>query len=436
MSEVSAKRSDVAMSHETVLAAGGARGRRTFSLLSFLPNRLLSLALLFLLAASGLVLIGYAVAWIMPGLVDSAEQRALHRAPLHSDHTALKTHVVRAFLTPKTLIYRDRNGSVYRALVDENELDRFVNDTLAYLEAERAKTLAELHENVDVLLSNAFSDRQDSIARYADWYFGWGQSYYLLKEASVGALKGLGPNNVQGFAEGARNEVAGYLIRNYQDRVLKPELRELVIEAGVARIFAKAHQHYLQTLTSLDDRLQEFLSKYTRHLEVVDPLKEPDLSIDWDAQKWKVSRYSVENEALQAVIRGAGGIVISGLIARAVGPTVERALAQGFMAIAGRAIASMQPEIYGAAAGSFAEPGVGTAIGWAVGAGGGILFDYAVNRAREHLGREEFEQASKDALDATIGELSRALQRDLSQAVDVWFDDTRAIVAEQKFRKK
>jgi hypothetical protein len=343
---------------------------------------------------------------------------------------------VRAFPTPKTLIYRDRNGSVYRALVDETELDRFVNDTLAYLETERAKTLAELHANVDVLLSNAFSDRQDSIVRYADWYFGWGQSYYLLKEASVGALKGLGPNNVQGFAEGARNEVAAYLIRNYQDRVLKPELREPVIEAGIAQIFAKAHQHYLQTLTSLDDRLQTFLSKYTRHLEVVDPLQKPDLSIDWDAQKWKAPRYSAENEALQAVVRGTGGTVISGLIARAVGPAVERALARSFMAIAGRAVASMQPEVYGAVAGSFAEPGVGTAIGWAVGAGGGILFDYAVNRAREHLDRAEFEQASKDALEATIAELSRALQRDLSQAVDVWFDDTRAIVAEQKLRKK
>ena len=436
MGDLLAKQSDVAMSHETVPAAGGAQGRRKLSLLTLLPSRLLSLSLLFLLGAGGLVLIGYAAAWIIPGLVDSADQRALHRAPLHSDHTALKTRVVRAFPTPKTLIYRDRNGGVYRALVDETELDRFVNDTLAYLETERAKTLAELHANVDVLLSNAFSDRQDSIARYADWYFGWGQSYYLLKEASVGALKGLGPNNVQGFAEGARNEVAAYLIRNYQDRVLKPELREPVIEAGVAQSFAKAHQHYLQTLTSLDDRLQTFLGKYTRHLEVVDPLQKPDLSIDWDAQKWKAPRYSAENEALQAVVRGTGGTVISGLIARAVGPAVERALAQSFMAIAGRTVSSMQPEVYGAVAGSFAEPGVGTAIGWAVGAGGGILFDYAVNRAREHLGRAEFEQASKDAFEATIGELSRALQRDLSQAVDVWFDDTRAIVAEQKLRKK
>src|ERR1700722_10257606 len=108
--------------------------------------------------------------------------------------------------------------------------------------------------SVGALLSSSFSDGQNCIARYADWYFGWAQSYYLLKEASVGALKGFGPNNVQGISEGARNEVAAYLIRNYQDRVLNLELRAPIIEAGVAQIFAKAHQHYLLTLTSLDDR--------------------------------------------------------------------------------------------------------------------------------------------------------------------------------------
>jgi hypothetical protein len=54
----------------------------------------------------------------------------------------------------------------------------------------------------------------------------------------------------------------------------------------------------------------------------------------------------------------------------------------------------------------------------------------------ERLGRGELEQASSEALKATIGELSRAFRRDLSQAVDVWFDDTRAIVAEQKLGKK
>ena len=52
------------------------------------------------------------------------------------------------------------------------------------------------------------------------------------------------------------------------------------------------------------------------------------------------------------------------------------------------------------------------------------------NRQREHLDRAELEQASTEALKVTIGELSLSLERDLSQAIDVWFDDTRAIVVE------
>jgi hypothetical protein len=300
---------------------------------------------------------------------------------------------------------------------------------LAYLETERAKIKVDTQARIDALLANAFSDSQNCIPRYADWYCEWGRSYFLLKEGTVGGLKGFGVNNVQGFSEGARNEVGAYLIRNYERIVLKPELRDPVIEAGVSQILAEAHQRYLQTLTSIDDRVQRFLSQYTQHLDVVDPLRKADLSIDWDAQKWKAPRYSTDDEAFRAVFRGTGDIVLSGLIAKTVAPAIDRALAQSFLAIAGRAAARMQSGLYGAVAGSVVEPGAGTFAGWLVGASGGLLFDYVINHVTERLGRGELEQASNEGLKATIGELSRALQRDLSQAIDIWFDDTRAVVA-------
>lgn len=289
---------------------------------------------------------------------------------------------------------------------------------------------------MDALLATAFSDRQDCIAHYADWYFEWDRSYYLLKEGVVGGLNGFSPNNVQGFLEGARNEVEAYLIRNYERLVLKPELRDRIIETGVSQIFAEAHRRYLQTLTTIDDRVQRFLSEHTQHLDFVDPLQKADLLIDWDAQKWKAPRYSADDEAFRAVFRGTGDILVAGLIAKTAGPAIDRALAKSFVAIAGRAVASMQPELYGAVAGSVADPGVGTLGGWVLGAGAGLLFDYVSNRVSERLGRADLEQASNEALNATIAELSRALQRDLLQAVDVWFDDTRAIIVEQRLGRK
>jgi hypothetical protein len=399
-------------------------------------GRPLSLAVLCTFGTAGLVAIVFAAVWVVPGLLDSAEQRSLHRAPIHADHTALKTHVVRSFPAPKTLVYRDRDGRVHRALVDQPDLDRFGNETFEYLETERAKIKAETHAKIGALLAMAFSDSQDCISRYADWYYEWGRSYFLLKEGAVGGLNGLGVNNVQGFVEGARNQVEAYLIRNYERIVLKPELRNPVIDAGVSQILAEAHQRYLQTLTTIDDRVQHFLSEYTQHLDVVDPLRKVDLSIDWDAQKWKAPRYSTDDEAFRAVFQGGKDILVSGLIARTAGPAIERALVQGFLGISGRAVAGLQPELYGVVAGSVVEPGAGTFAGWFVGAGAGLLFDYVSNRVSERLGRGELEQASNEALKATIGELSRAFQRDLSQAVDVWFDDTRAIVSEQKLGRK
>jgi len=182
--------------------------------------------------------------------------------------------------------------------------------------------------------------------------------------------------------------------------------------------------------------VQRFLGEYTQHLEVIDPLKQADLTIDWDAQKWKAPRYLTDDEASRAIIQGTGDLVVTGLIAKSVGPAINRALARSFLGIASRAVASMQPEIYGTVAGSVVDPGLGTFAGWILGASGGLLLDYVSNRASERLGHADLEQASNEALKTTIGELSRALQRDLSQSVDVWFDDTRAIVAEQKLGRK
>src|SRR5258706_16313819 len=81
---------------------GSRPSRRSRSLLARVLGGSLSLALFTFSGAGALVVIGFAAAWILPGLIDSAGQRALHRAPVHADHTVLNTHVVRAFPTPRT----------------------------------------------------------------------------------------------------------------------------------------------------------------------------------------------------------------------------------------------------------------------------------------------------------------------------------------------
>jgi hypothetical protein len=138
---------------------------------------------------SAILLAGSAGIWVAPGLIDSSKQQTLHRAPVHPDQSAVRTHVVPVVTTPKTLIYRDRNGTLYRLLADETEVDRFVDDTLIYLDSERSKIKADTQRKIDELLENTFSDSQDSIARYADWYFEWGRSWSLPRLSSLAPAK-------------------------------------------------------------------------------------------------------------------------------------------------------------------------------------------------------------------------------------------------------
>jgi hypothetical protein len=381
-------------------------------------------------------LAGLVVVWVLPGLIDSHEQRILHRAAVHRDNSLVQTGVVTTIKTPVVLFYRDVNGNLHRILADETEANRFVNDTLIYLNTERNRIKAQAQKDIAALLETAFADRQDAISCYADWYFEWTRSWALLKEASAGGLKGLMVNNVQGVFEASRNEVEAYLIRNFERFVLKPELRNPIIEAGISRILADAHIRYLATLSTIEDRAQVFLSKYTRHLEVIDPHARLNITIDWDAQKWKAPRYAADDEAFAAILRGTGFVTVSGLIIKTIGPPIERTLAAIFWTTASRVVTNIWPELLGLVVGSVIEPGAGSFVGWVVGLSGGLAFDYLFNKYRERNDRADFERANAEALNAVIDEWSRAIQRELFRAVDVWFDDTGNIVAEHRIHKQ
>jgi hypothetical protein len=89
-----------------------------------------------------LVLIGYAILCIAPGLVDSILQRAQHRASVHPDDSVIRTGVTAQFKRSVVLYYRDVNGTLHLLLADENGVNKFVNETLIYLDTECQKVKA------------------------------------------------------------------------------------------------------------------------------------------------------------------------------------------------------------------------------------------------------------------------------------------------------
>ena len=173
-------------------------------------------------------------------------------------------------------------------------------------------------------------------------------------------------------------------------------------------------------LARLDDDMQRFLSEKTRYVEELDP-QSVKVKIDWDAEKWKAPRAAADDRTLQPLTSAAligGGAVI--------GPTLGRLVVPFFARITAQVMASADMTIGGATVGSI-EPGLGTAIGALAGA----ALDWGLSRFTDYLQRDGFIADNGAALDATITAWKGAITPPIDQAIDVWFDDTRAILASQ-----
>ena len=106
------------------------------------------------------------------------------------------------------------------------------------------------------------------------------------------------------------------------------------------------------------------------------------------------------------------------MLQRVVLPFFARATAQ--------VMASTELAVGGAVVGSI-EPGIGTAIG----ALAGLAIDWGLSQFQEYMQRDDFIADNSAALDATIAAWKGKIAPEIDKSIDVWFDDTRAVVAAQ-----
>ena len=257
---------------------------------------------------------------------------------------------------------------------------------------------------------------------YADWFFDWGRSWRFLYEAVAGAVQEaarLSFSRTQ-ITDAARQAVEAYLLRHYEEFVLKPGLRDQAIVSGVDQVLHRAHDRYLTAVAGLDDRMQRFLAEKTRYVEQLDA-SAIAVEIDWDAEKWKAPRFGAEDRYLEPIGSAAvigGSAVLGSMLQRVVLPFFARATAQ--------VMASTELAIGGAVVGSI-EPGIGTAIG----ALAGLAIDWGLSQFQEYMQRDDFIADNSAALDATIAAWKGKIAPEIDKSIDVWFDDTRAVVAAQ-----
>lgn len=386
--------------------------------------------------AVGLLLLGWGILSIGTNYYRSYQRHLEYSKATHSDDSYLTVLLGRAgpaLSTGETkFVYRDINGKLHRVVVATSAVDRFINKTLVELDNERDKIKVNVKNELDGLFKETFSDREQVINEYADWFFEWKRSYVILKEAIKStATRVLQTGKYESLKEAVERDVKDYFMKNYKERVLKSESRDPLIAMKLEDLVLRAHQRYKHAIARSDENLQRFLATHTKVLEDLPEGKmATDLHLDWDAQKWKSPVYMAQDRAFDGIV-GVGSVAVGGTFgALALGPLMTRTVASSFGALSRGFVTSVGSRIAlaegGAVAGTAAAPGVGTAIGTAAGLVLGAAADYFLNKRREKNNRQNFILTNGKALDLTISQWKTKLNSNVDNAVNRWFDDARA----------
>jgi hypothetical protein len=417
-------------------AVAKAQPRRSWRREKIIKQSALGMVLRPIGIALALVLSTYALLSLGTTFYRSYQRHLVQTAAVHPDNSILEIFFGDSGLPkdPVDLVVKDVDGSLHKMVASKSEADQFVNDTILMLDEERARIKQAAHEDLDRSFALAFQDRDQAISAYADWFFEWKRSYVVLKESLASAVtRFFEVGKYESLSEAVEADVKDYFLKNYQEQVLKPELRDRTIASGVEQAVRHAHDSYRRVIANGDMRLQLFLAKHTSHLEEI-PAATPmtNVKLDWDAQKWKAPVYLMEDRAFDGVA-GIGATAAAGTVgALALGPALNTVMAQSFGQLSRRFATSLGTRLalaeQGAVAGTVVQPMGGQVVGAAVGVLIGIVADYLSNEANEAFNRDDFVAANGQALDATVAAWKASLDANIDTAVDKWFDDARSSV--------
>ncbi len=383
----------------------------------------------------GVVLVAYGLTALGTTWYRSYQRHVEHTQPVHADRSIFDIFFQSDLpKDPVDLVIRDENGTIRHVVGGKSETDRFVNETIAMLDAERDRIKQAATEDVARAFDLAFADREQAVNAYADWFFEWKRSYVVLKDTLNSTFTQLvQTGKYENLSEAVERDVKDYFMRHYQEQVLKPEMRDGPVSSGLETAARRAHENYRRVIANSDMRLQLFLAEHTQHLANVPPNQNlSNAKLDWDAQKWKTPTYLMEDKAFDGVA-GLGAAAAGGTVgALTLGPAINAAMSRSFGALSARFASSMAARITmaqgGAVAGGAVNPAGGMVVGALVGIAIGFAADYFINRANESFNREDFIKANNEALDATIATWREKVTGSVHNAIDKWFNDARSSV--------
>lgn len=379
--------------------------------------------------ALGVSIVALTASWIAARAINGGDPIADFRKPVHADTTAI-TAPVRdniAGLRPGEieLTLTDDEGRIVRVAAQRTALSNLERELMFFLKRKEETAALTFRQDVKSAFDAGFADSEKALDEYASWFYRWGSSWTLMKEAVLaGSSQAINFFSVTQIWEAVSARVQGYLMENYQMRVLRPEERNSKIQRGLEAAFQKAHASYRATIDEIDIRERAFIKTHTRLLELYPP-GSVAVKLDWSAQRWKIpTHYAIDHaeKAYRSVAIMGAAIAVTPLIA----PVVNRIGATVMTRLAGRVIASRKGQILGAL---YAPGSLGTSllIGAAV--------DYGISKLDEKLSRDAFVAEHRTALAETRAGWERLATDQLGPVVARWYADTRqtiVIVHERK----
>lgn len=313
------------------------------------------------------------------------------------------------------LAIKDPAGRIIRVAAQRGALEAYQKEVLFFLKRREVDDIAAFKSDVKAAFDNAFSDGDERLNEYADWFFEWKRSWILMKEAVVAGGSEItnifSPSKIW---DAVKMRLQTYLMENYTERVLRPQSRDPVIRKTLNHAFRAAHERFINTTNELQSRERQFIASKTRFLEAL-PADAVAIKLDWNSQKWRIPAHLAEDRAEDAYRSVA---VMGGAIA--LGPLLQpvlRRVGQRIMArVAGRVAVANGGKIFGAYLG-VETFGASLLIG--------AVTDYALNLIDERLSRENFITEHRAALTETRKGWEHLAVTQLSPVVQRWYGDTQ-----------
>lgn len=327
-------------------------------------------------------------------------------------------------------VYQSSDGQAFRAMVERKQAEVFFRDLSRRIEDEKLRARDQVNAELDALFIQVFSDRDEAVKAYADWFYAWGRTYQLVASALTVSIREVSGSalasilNMEMRIDGERavsvaeRDIQDALLEQYTLLVLQPQHRDPRIEAGVHAIVSRAYDRFLGSMDAFDLELVEFLYSQDPAAQSITPQDIVSLDLEWEAAKFDGPRDRADEVISSAAVSASvllGSAVFSTEISAVLLPVIST--------IGGELLATV-----GFAAGGGVLGSEVPVLGNIVGILAGLSADYVINSFRERMTREEFEAETQRGIDTTISRWKGKIALPLHQVSDSWYSEVRRIL--------